>query len=328
MSSARVLAALVLLALSLGCRHASTPLEARPDPIVPTKPAKPALCDGGPVEAKRAYQAAWKTWQGNAAPTTKVLIGWCKESPAGAWWFDMPDVKPAKDPHEFEYITESQLVVVFQPHEGAAARRVLKDYFSDYGIRVANEPWTYDYDHDGVPELYVQAHEEGEEGHHALLLELLSYRGGAVERYPATSKLVAAGTSDVDGDGRPDLLLLAGYGDTLESCGSGFPFDFPEPRFVAHARPDGTFSTDDAEAKAYVRKWCPASPAKLESSADAVCARLWAKDVAKERARVVASCTEWSCALENAGKPQKPLAAEDCIRRRAFYDKAPPLTLP
>jgi hypothetical protein len=98
--------------------------------------------------------------------------------------------------------------------------------------------------------------------------------------------------------------------------------------FVAHARPDGTFSLDDAAAKAHAGTWCPAAPPTIASSIDAICARLRAVDVPRERARVVASCTDFSCEDSMAGKPQKKSAADDCARRRAFFDRTPPFTLP
>lgn len=320
-------ALLLVLASTLGCRRSSR-VDAVPDPIATPKVAAVALCAGGAAKARQAYALAARQWLGDAGPSGKPLVGWCKESDAGAWWFDLPPLSAVKDAHEFEYVTESKLVVVFTPRSGEPARYLPKDPFADYGVRAPKEPWTWDYDHDGVPELYVESNEEGDEGHRAQLLELLTYRGGAVAPYPPAVGFRAVGATDADGDGAPDLLLLSGYGETLEGCGAGFPYSFPEPRFLAHARPDGAFSTDDAQAKAFTAKWCPAAPKAITSSDDALCARLWAKDVAKERKRVLASCAEWDCTAANDDKPQKPGAAEDCARRARFYDKAPPFTLP
>lgn len=328
---------LVLAVLATGCPRASQPTtEVRSDPPI-AKPstsvappdASAALCPALSAASKTAYRNAARKWFGDAGtPTGHSFIGWCADSATGAWSIEMPDLATVHDVHEFEYAVEARFAIAFHPQSGAAVRYVPKDVFSDYGIRVVKDPWTYDFDGDGVPEIFIDAHEEGEEGHHVARLELLSFRSAAIVRYAPAAAIAVAGAKDVDGDGRPDLLIRAGYTESLEGCGSGFSYDTPDPWFIAHARPDGTFSFDDAAAKDFVRKSCPAKPASIASSFDAVCARLWAKDLPKERARVVASCTAWSCAADIAGTPQKKTAAQDCERRPRFFDRTPPFTLP
>lgn len=323
------------VAVTVGCRHSSRPtLEVRADPP-PSVGAKasasaappPKLCASIVDATRRAFASAAHKWLGDAG-TFGSWIGWCAESPAGAWALELPDLTAVTDAHGFEYAVEARFVVAFHPRGGAPVRHVPKDPFADYGVRSVSTPWTFDYDGDGVPELFVEAREEGEEGHRAARIELLTFRGGAIAPYAPATGIAYVGARDVDGDGRPELILHAGYTEALEGCGSGFEYDRPEPWFIAHALPDGTFSRDDAAAKAFVRKSCPASPSSIASSFDAMCARLWAKDVAKERARVLASCTHWSCDDANAGKPQKKSATEDCERRARFFDRTPPFTLP
>ena len=112
---------------------------------------------------------------------------------------------------------------------------------------------------------------------------------------------------------------------------TGFPYERPEPRFIAHALPSGAFALDDDAAKAEAKRWCPAAPPAIRSSLDALCARLWARTPAETmaaRALVTKSCVGGWCDRENASKPQPANAAEDCERRRKWFEKTPPLTLP
>jgi len=333
----------LVAALSIGCRHTSQPTEVRPDPAViasaqPVSSASgiassampvAAMCPAITAEAKRAYEVAAKKFlSGTSTSPGKTMVGWCAESPAGAWSIGMPDLTTITEPYDFVYAVEGRFSIVFTPRVGAPVRHVPKEALANYGARAFKDPWTFDFDGDGVPELWVEVHEEGEEGHHARLVDLFAFKGGAIVSYAPAATIGAHTSRDVDGDGRPDLIVHAGYTEELESCGAGFPYDAPEPRFVAHSLPDGTFSMVDAAAKSFATKTCPAPPATIGSSYDAMCARLWAKDVAKERARVVASCVAWSCTAANAGTPQKKGAAEDCERRVRFFDRKPPFTLP
>src|SRR5262249_21258661 len=149
---------------------------------------------------------------------------------------------------------------------------------------------------------------QGDEGHQATQIEMLTFKNGSIALYPPATKIAIESAKDVDSDGRPDLLTLAGYDETLEGCATGFPYDRLEPMFVAHARDDGTFSLDDSAAKAHAATWCTTMPATIASSKDAICARLRAVDVSRERTRVEASCTDYSCEDSMAGKPQKKTA--------------------
>lgn len=332
---------LLLVFAVLGCSKPVRPVEVRPDPVsieadagadadvgaeAATEP--PKLCAGSAAKARRTYEDAAHRWLGDAGPTTRPLVGTCLESPAGAWWFDLPDLSAVKEPHDFEFATEGRFILVFEPREGKPVRFVAPEVFYDYGQRILQQPWIFDFDHDGVPELFVDAREEGEEGHRASFIQLFTFRGGAIKPYDTKLGMPLEGSRDIDGDGRPDLLVAAGYTESLEGCASGFSYDYPTPAFAAHALADGTFSLDDAQAKAFAKVTCPAPPTKIASSTDAMCARLWATDPKKERARVVSSCLPWSCPDDVAGKPQKKGATEDCARRVHFFDRLPPLTLP
>ncbi|HEU4536700.1 MAG TPA: hypothetical protein VFS00_21390, partial [Polyangiaceae bacterium] len=95
--------------------------------------------------------------------------------------------------------------------------------------------------------------------------------------------------------------------------------------------PDGSFAADDAGAKAAAASWCFGPPVAVNSSYDAICARLWATspaELAAARALVRASCVPHDCEREMAGTPQRKGATADCERRRAWFEKTPPFTLP
>ena len=283
-------------------------------------PAAPDTCATFAEKTKREVDVALAKFplpEGYPAMDLHSPVGFCRATPHGVWRIEMPDYSAADNQLAVRYSIESRFRIVHLDAAGHRAERVMKETLSDYGGRdKPREPTLFDFDGDGEPEIYVELHEEGDEGHRARQIELLTYRDGAVAPYAPATAYDLAGLDDVDHDGRPDLVVYAGYEDTLERCGSEFPYDFPPPRFVAHSLASGAFALDDAAAKAHARAWCPAAPAKIASSTDALCARLWAKtpaDVAREKARV-ASCAEKPC-------------EDDCSRRKKWFGKTPPLTL-
>jgi hypothetical protein len=339
--------ALVLSLSSVGCRRGPRPasdLSITSDPAlhaatsdaqgdvgdgagsVDPAPAPKPMCPALVATTKAAFDRAVVDWYGDAgAPSSP--IGFCADSDAGAWLVDLPSAL-GPDAPTAQYALEARYVVTFVRRDGTRVQHVPKETLANYGVRTSPTPFTHDYDGDGTPELYVETKEDGDEGHEANQIELLTFKGGSIAPYASASTIEIESAKDVDGDGAPDLITLAGYDETLEGCASGFPYDRLEPMFVAHAHADGTFSLDDAVAKAHAATWCTAAPTTIASSLEAICARLRAVDVPRERARVAASCTDFSCEDSMAGKAQKKTASEDCARRRAFFDRTPPLTLP
>jgi hypothetical protein len=187
-----------------------------------------------------------------------------------------------------------------------------------------------DYDADGIPELYVHTYEGGVEGGHSEESFLYTRLRGAVTIYPPAGSLADIGApKDVDGDGRLDLPTSAGIriDGPVECQGKS---DWDAAVFIAHALPDGRFSTNDAVAKKFARNWCPAAPAKVSSVTDAVCARLWAstpQTMAAAR-KLAMSCVRWDCNLEIANKPQPKGASADCEPRQNAFEATVPFTLP
>ena len=145
-----------------------------------------------------------------------------------------------------------------------------------------------DYDGDGEDEI-LRMHDslarEGEPEHEA---SVLTFKSGKLAPYAPASAIVIDRAEDVDGDGKLDLLTSAPYErvTSASAFGSHWPV-LSTSLFVAHALPDGTFSTTDSAAVAFTRRQCPSRPniaLDREHTAFAnddivptqiVCARLW-----------------------------------------------------
>jgi len=309
---------------------ASTPVAESAEPPPAPPPLDTAPCTAFSARAKSAAAAAL----GDAGSGTANLVGFCAPTPGGSWRIDMPSAA-ALDANNSayngtSYALKARFTVVYVDRSGKRAAYVLPETLSNYGVRSFATPVVYDFDNDGEPELYVEVREVGDEGHRAIENALLTFDGTTVKPYKAVAAYDIDSVEDVDGDGRPDLKILAKYNEPLESCWAGFPSDWPAPMFVAHARADGTFRVNDAQAVAYAKHWCPAAPSKITKSSDAICGRMWAKtpdEIAAAR-KMVSSCVPNWCAREVAQKPQPAGAAEDCERRIQWFDRTPPLTLP
>lgn len=161
----------------------------------------------------------------------------------------------------------------------------------------------YDYDGDGSSEAVVRWSDIGNESSEASPLSILTARGGVVRPYqpsggvPAFERIV-----DVDDDGRPDLVSTMKYSMSADSDGElrGSILS------VAHARADGTFSTDDAEARAFTEAQCTAPPERIlvasvddedtidtsSTLAAVVCARFYGERAERIVARIYADAAD------------------------------------
>jgi hypothetical protein len=268
-----------------------------------------------------------------AQEAPRTLVGFCAATPHGRWQIELPaiDIADVRSREEAIVAIETRYEVVHVALDGQRAHYAPKQRLSGYGGRAPQKPVVYDFDGDGEPELYVAVDEAGPEGHLQHEVMLLHWDGKRIAPYAAAKDLDIASVTDLDGDHRPDLQIWDGYSDPLEGCQSSFPYDWPDPLFVAHAQREGTFSDADLVARKYVRGWCPRPPSKIASSQDALCARLWVvtpSDVIAARALVTASCVPGYCERELAGTPQPAGASEDCERRLSWFERNPPFALP
>jgi len=166
----------------------------------------------------------------------------------------------------------------------------------------------YDFDRDGEPEVHVGA-SYGHEGVYDRSDDLFTFKDGKLERYAPAAAFGFEAMKDVTGDGVPELLMSESLSGG-ESCGSGFPADGSGLTFIAHALPDGSFSSDDAAARAFAKERCSTEPAALTSLSDVLCARLWGAESATLEKQVRARFLPWDCDAELAGRPQNPKASE------------------
>jgi hypothetical protein len=130
----------------------------------------------------------------------------------------------------------------------------------------------YDDDGDGTPEVLV----EHDEGSRETSREMFTVRGGLVRTYTPSHALPPFDdVTDADHDGRPDFVLrspwhLASHCEVSNTRHVG-------PPVLAHALPDGSFSTSDEVARAWTLARCArTSPEAPEGPdvLDVACARL------------------------------------------------------
>jgi hypothetical protein len=106
----------------------------------------------------------------------------------------------------------------------------------------------FDFNGDGFPELLLHTVDGHHSGSGARHLSLWTFDGRTVTRYAGTEGLPIIHAEDVDGDGRPDLIL--DYDNTTNDEGTSSSLT-PGNWKLAHSLPNGTFSTTDAVARGY-----------------------------------------------------------------------------
>ncbi len=252
----------------------------------------------------------------------------CSSFARGAWW-----IEPGPDLDLHEDLEISTHTTVRASLDGRAPTPWTPDP-GGIDVGYGGMPTTMrnalagDYDGDGVPELWVRTDEDGVEGGHFVASWVLTIHDGAIREYaPAKSLGDIAEPFDADGDGRLDLPVTLGLGMRHRAC---FGKDTWAPaKLLAHALPNGAFSTTDDIAQKWAKKWCPAKPAMIATREAALCARLRTApaDLATVRARIASSCVPWDCRAEIDGKPQLPRADQECNDILATFDQKTSMSL-
>jgi hypothetical protein len=193
-------------------------------------------------------------------------LGRCVYGPRGAWILAVRAAGDGKGkgesyrpvaPDEATFSFDWELVHV--DPAGKEVRGDVRGTTVKYGalIRAIEIKGAHDLDGDGVAELFfTREYANTEESQETPAI--LRAQGGRIEPYPGVDASALLEIRDADGDGRADLVLQSPY--HLEGpCGLDGQH-FYGPRVLAHTKPDGTFSREDAWARAFVRDQCPDDP--------------------------------------------------------------------
>jgi len=166
----------------------------------------------------------------------------------------------------------------------------------------------FDWDGDGEDEVFVRGTRgtnDRPDEERAQLWTFQSTDGGSrIAPYPPAASFTLIGIQDIDGDGRPDLMISL--------FGTGKDSPPTSKRFAAHSLKDGTFSMHDAAAVAWAEKQCPSDPTLdfsewgATAADELVCAAVWGHDLSKVcRMLDAGACPPWA---EKLAKTKPPLS--------------------
>lgn len=198
----------------------------------------------------------------------------CVATAQGVWAIALEGFRVARGDQEGLLATG---LLTWRPNAGRAAA----------GVRIGYQANSYsgdetmlvpaaDYDNDGTPEVIVHRRERDSEagGHHTR--RVFTARAGTLEPYAPAARFGAVdGVVDADRDGRPDLVLESPWA-ASSRCGYMGQTHYG-PALLAHALPDGTFSTRDDVARAWTLSRCVREEGSGEAPPDVLdvaCARI------------------------------------------------------
>lgn len=116
----------------------------------------------------------------------------------------------------------------------------------------------YDFDGDGEEEAILTEHSTSL-GRQERTVTIWTFKAGRIAPYAPAWQRIAEAARDVDGDGRPDLLYRPYWGEK----GNG-----GAELALAHALPNGTFSTSDAAVAAFHDKQPPPVPMRSDAASE------------------------------------------------------------
>lgn len=156
----------------------------------------------------------------------------------------------------------------------------------------------------------------------------LSLRLRGFEYYPpATDRqhYLPNPLSDVDGDGRLDLLTQEPFIDSVDDCAAQRSVGAAGPPFLVHALPDGNFSTTDGAAAKFIREQCPVKPGETAPKTlyELVCKRVLG--VRKEK--ILAQLKKGNHGKSRCGRAEGSHCGEECVDLEAWLETRPLLQL-
>lgn len=240
----------------------------------------------------------------------------CEATPAGVWSLTLATARYLIEvvPH-----VTADTTLTWTPTTGAAvslATPLVAEQLPTSSTYPTLEG-VYDWDGDGVHEVVLRVERRVEEAAEPDTVTVYTVRDGVVRPYaPAQSDEAIVSVEDVDRDGRPDLILASPWR-TFEPCGHVGTWRHG-PTLAAHALPDGTFSTRDEVARAWVMRQCERGWRGEHSDVvgvfDVACARAWGQSPEA----VVAASRPLVLALRRSD-PVRAAGAEACT---SFHELA------
>lgn len=244
------------------------------DAAVDTAPASPlcARLQGEAAERVAPLRAAVQALFGaeSQAPERLAAFSWCvPSSEHGAWMLSLSHARLVDSGESYEpwaltgewtlaHVDDQGHRVEVAPsvticgaeNVGGVHRYQLHSERGGGESTRIDPPTAYDFDGDGVKELYLQVATtyEGDlvASWGSICGQVFTLRDRRVQRYAPAGTRRLSGIDDADGDGRPDLrtsepyLGYLHYGDTPPPVN-----DERGPALVLHALPDGRFAFDD-----------------------------------------------------------------------------------
>lgn len=364
MSAPRLLLpSLVLLLGAISCAHTTLHAPAPPPrsvaPPVETTPALvPSSSDAQrsiPSPCESAREVATRVLLPAAAEDPsftpfnpeRPITGRCLPAKGGTWALVLTSLTVHTDEDSgrglsgtfelFHTDAKGKLATVApQPLKGFETN--FRNVTSDTSMAL-HEPILFDFDGDGSDEFIVYGDGGFHEGESFAFGAVWTFRDGAIVPYKGAANIPFVDVKDVTGDGRPDLLFHGAFDSVVESSCSGFGFRITGPLFVAHAREDGTFATNDAAADLSIRKQCPKPPGSIvmmraddpnrideeRTFNNVACARVWGMPTARLKDSIVRGCRNAKVRLECDEK------RGECTQQAEMLEWAtrkPPLSLP
>jgi hypothetical protein len=242
--------------------------------------------------------------QGNDPHDGHSVLRTCLRTRDGAWGLvrESPEkIEPERycalrEAAQFGMVGRRELAVRVRATYVRAGSIVKSRAFD--AIRI-DEPRAFDYDGDGEAELVLSGAsperfataddvlESDELGFGAILRA----SDGGVRELAATAALNISGFEDIDGDGRPDVLMTSFIDGADADVGT---WTFLGPRLAAHSLESGTFSTDDVAVTEWVRRECRSANLEQVHARGlfraAMCARLLGASPSEVSKRYGARC--------------------------------------
>ena len=218
-----------------------------------------AECDRVGDRHKRLVEGYAKAHP-DARPIDAATLGACFAGPRGdAWALEIVEIHPIAPrelpPEEPAGAYTGSWGLVFIDEQGKRSHDEWKAKLEGRAAAVVTPTvrLVHDFDGDGRAEIIVD-NETRYSDEHEPDVSMLTLREGVIRSYEPAEKYAQGRPVDVDGDGRIDFELRPVMS-VDGPCGlSGITYG--GPLLIAHALPDGRYSTDDAVVREATRQRC------------------------------------------------------------------------